>query len=175
MFDVVTYALAKAYTDSHSSVAVKAWLGITTTTLTEGSSVNPIVVDGESVTAESGSIASYNNVEFIFNGATWQKFGGRLKDLIDVDESDPESGQILEYDGTKYVNGRKRTVISAVLKAGDSSVTVNNAAITNTAMITVFAENTYMEMENIEVSGTSVTVTFPEQGNDINIRVVVTE
>ena len=51
------------------------WLGITTTFLNDGSSVNPIIVNGESVTAKAGDMVGYGNAEFIFNGTIWQEFG----------------------------------------------------------------------------------------------------
>lgn len=58
----------------------KGWIGITTTVITDGSTVNPITINGQSVTAVSGDITSYNNKEFIFNGTEWQEFG----DLADL-------------------------------------------------------------------------------------------
>lgn len=60
-------------------VSAKDWIGVTTTALTDGSSTNPITINGTSVTAESGDITSYNNVEFIFNGSIWQEFGRSIK------------------------------------------------------------------------------------------------
>lgn len=55
------------------------WIGITTTALTDGASTNPITINGQSVTAETGNITAYNNgtetIEFIFDGSIWQKFG----------------------------------------------------------------------------------------------------
>lgn len=59
-------AALEAYTD---------YLGVTTTTLTDGASTNPITIDGESVTAKKGNIANYGAKEFIFNGSVWQEFG----------------------------------------------------------------------------------------------------
>lgn len=52
-----------------------AWLGVTTTPLTDGATTNPITVNGESVTAGNGDVATYETEEFIFNGTVWQKFG----------------------------------------------------------------------------------------------------
>ena len=51
------------------------YLGVTTTPLTDGASTNPIVIDGESVTAETGNITNYGSKEFIYNGSVWQEFG----------------------------------------------------------------------------------------------------
>ena len=51
------------------------WLGITTTPLTEGSTVNPITISGEQVTATEGDVATYQNDEFVYSSVgTWQKF-----------------------------------------------------------------------------------------------------
>ena len=51
------------------------WVGVTTTALTDGSTTNPIQVNGESVTATTGGVASYDGLEFVFNGTAWQAFG----------------------------------------------------------------------------------------------------
>ena len=60
--------------------SAKAWLGITTTEISDGSTTNPITINGEQVTAVSGNIVGYGNSEFIFNGTAWQEFGN-LEDL----------------------------------------------------------------------------------------------
>lgn len=58
------------------------WLGITTTTLTDGATTNPITINGDSVTAVSGDIVQDSNgEEYIFNGTAWQKFGGSIGTL----------------------------------------------------------------------------------------------
>lgn len=51
------------------------YLGITTTPLTDGATTNPIVVDGNTITAINGNIAVYGYGEFIFNGTLWREFG----------------------------------------------------------------------------------------------------
>lgn len=51
------------------------FLGVTTTALTDGSTTNPITINNQSVTADTGSIVTYGNAEFIFNGTAWQAFG----------------------------------------------------------------------------------------------------
>ena len=59
------------------------WMGETTTPLVDGSTANPILVDGTSKTAVNGNITSYEGSEFIFNGTEWQEFGpvGGLAEL----------------------------------------------------------------------------------------------
>lgn len=68
------------------------WLGITTTALSDGSTTNPIVINGESVTTVSGDIVQTSSrAEFIFNGTAWQELGtsiGTLKAFAYVDTGD---------------------------------------------------------------------------------------
>lgn len=51
------------------------WIGVTTTELSEGATTNPITVNGESVTAKLGGLASYNGMEYAWNGLAWQGMG----------------------------------------------------------------------------------------------------
>ena len=51
------------------------WVGVTTSVLTDGATTNPIVVNGEDVTVNVGGVASYDGLEFVFNGSAWQAFG----------------------------------------------------------------------------------------------------
>ena len=51
------------------------YIGTTTTALSNGSTTNPIMVNGESYTAQFGDIAVYNYTEFIFDGTAWGEFG----------------------------------------------------------------------------------------------------
>lgn len=52
-----------------------AFLGRTTTALTDNATTNPISVDGSSVTATNGNIVVYGDAEFIFDGTKWLEFG----------------------------------------------------------------------------------------------------
>lgn len=52
-----------------------AFLGVTTTPLVDDSTTNPIVIDGNNVTAKNGNIVIYSKGEFIFNGTKWVEFG----------------------------------------------------------------------------------------------------
>lgn len=51
------------------------YLGVTTTALTDGATTNPIVINEQSVTAQSGNIVLYGKKEFIFDGTHWNLFG----------------------------------------------------------------------------------------------------
>lgn len=83
-----TYDLRDSRVDSIISQGTR-WVGVTTTALADGSTTSTIVIDGASHTAEIGDIASYNNMEFIWNGTVWQEFGstGSLKALAFKDSA----------------------------------------------------------------------------------------
>ena len=68
-----TYDLHDARVDNLEGFT--KYLGKTTTALTDGSTTNPITINGESVTAVAGDITLYGNGEFIFDGTAWAAFG----------------------------------------------------------------------------------------------------
>ena len=51
------------------------WIGVTTTALSEGATTNPISIGGQDVTAKLGGLASYNGMEYAWNGSAWQGMG----------------------------------------------------------------------------------------------------
>ena len=51
------------------------WVGVTTTQLSDGSTTNPITVNGESYTAKAGDVVQYSGTEFVFGkDGKWQEF-----------------------------------------------------------------------------------------------------
>ena len=83
------YDLRDSRVDSIISQGTR-WIGITTTAISDGSTTSVIVIGGDSHTAETGDITSYNNMEFIWSGSVWQEFGstGSLKELAFKQASD---------------------------------------------------------------------------------------
>ena len=73
----VTYDIKDAYARAMIETLKDAiyWMGVTTTALTDGSTTNPITINGESVEADQGGMAQYNGEEFVFNGTAWQSLG----------------------------------------------------------------------------------------------------
>lgn len=67
------------------------FLGVTTTQLTDGDTTNPIIINGESVTAHGGDIAVYGKKEFIFSGTSWIELGD-LSALGDLAYKDTAEG-----------------------------------------------------------------------------------
>ena len=84
--DGTTSGAEKRLADVESEVAKLSnathWLGVTTTSLTDGSTTNPITINGDSVTAVSGDIVQDSNGnEYIFNGTAWQALGSSVGTL----------------------------------------------------------------------------------------------
>ena len=63
----VTYDIKDAYARQRIEQLGNAiyWMGVTTTELTNGSTTNPITIEGESETADVGGMAQYDGEEFI--------------------------------------------------------------------------------------------------------------
>lgn len=102
------------------------WAGFTTTALVDGSTTNPIVIDGENYTAKAGDVVAISGdtyeeeKEFVFNGTKWQKMGpaGSFKALAfkdsatgDVTCAGSNSASSVSFSGT---------ATETVLKAIDS-------------------------------------------------------
>lgn len=111
------------------------YLGVTTTPLTDGASTNPIQINGESVTATNGDVATYQHEEFIFNGTIWQKFGD-LSSLGALAFKDSASGSFTPHGSvstpTITVTPTTGTVnsITDVGTLPDFSATVSNENLT---------------------------------------------
>lgn len=54
---------------------VMEFIGVPTTPISDGSTTNPIVIDGVSVTAKKGDVVLQNNKEFVWDGTAWREFG----------------------------------------------------------------------------------------------------
>ena len=144
------------------------YLGVTTTVLTDGCSTNPITINGESVTAEEGNIATYNSKEFIFNGTIWQEFGnlGALgemayvnKGTVTVTPSGTNSSSAVTFTGgtTDKVLGEDTTFSGA-----SSSVTFGNhtkkTVLTSSVTATVPKTTSTTKYMKATASGTAVGV-----------------
>lgn len=66
-----------------------SFIGETTTAISDGSTTNPIVINGNNHTAISGNLVVYGKKEFVFDGTKWIEFGdlGTLKALAFKDSA----------------------------------------------------------------------------------------
>ncbi len=52
--------------------------GITTTAISDGSTTNPIVINGSSYTAKKGDVVLYDGREFLWTGSAWEQLGDEV-------------------------------------------------------------------------------------------------
>ena len=98
------------------------WLGVTTTSLTDGATTNPITIGGSSVTAKSGDIVQTSSrAEFIFNGTAWQELGTSVGTL-----------KAFAYADTGEVTIKPKGSNSASSVSGTCSVTPSGSISTGT-------------------------------------------
>jgi len=71
--------------------------------------------------------------------------------------------------------GSSTTVLGGTLETGDTQITFTDNAITATAMIDIYTDDSSVGWIDREVSGTTLTLTFPPQENDLTVRVRLEE
>lgn len=119
------------------------WRGVTTTEITDGASTNPVTIDGESYTAKSGDMVTYNSTEFVFNGTVWQEFGAAS------------------------------TIFTETLAAGDTTITIISSQIAVGSMVDIYTDVYGLEPTNVAVTAGQIVLTFDAQGVDIHVKVKV--
>lgn len=133
------------------------WIGVTTTTLSDGSTTNPITINGESVTAVSGDIVEDSaGTEYIFNGTAWQEFGkniGTLKAFAYADTGAVTITPRGTVSGTS-VNLTSSSVGSVTNPGSMPTFTVSNEILTISA-------GSAPEVENVTVATGIDTVVDP--------------
>lgn len=120
LHDVTVEEINKLKAEMQSLSKLKNWLGETTTPITQGSTVNPIMISGQEVTARPGDVAKYQDDQFIFSDAgTWQPYDDTL-DVYTKDEVDALLDGKMDKTGGQFT--------------GD--VTTTNTTFGNTSFIT---------------------------------------
>ena len=121
-----------------------AYLGVTTTALSDGSTTNPITIDGESVTAVAGNIVSYNDTttslytakDFIFNGTKWQEFAAYAdKGTVTITPNVVKSGTVTATSVTLAATARPAT-FSTTAVTGATAIKTVSSITTNANVIT---------------------------------------
>lgn len=141
------------------------YLGVTTTVLTEGSTANPITIGGESVTAASGDVATYNTDEYIFNGSIWQQFGS-LSGLGTLAYKNSASGNFQPAGSvTVGTTSSKKTVgttsgESTYTPAGSVSLSTSSTSISLDRSTGTSSSYSVKEVSGVSVGTTSSTPTI---------------
>lgn len=71
------------------------------------------------------------------------------------------------------VNELKGTELTAVLSAGSTTVTISNAAILTTSTIDIYVDKYGISPEDVTVTTGQIVLIFPEQENNLNVKVVI--
>lgn len=136
---VVDLEDTQARTDIENLKKAKQWIGVTTTPLTDGSTTNPITINGIAVTAVNGDVAGYNNDEFVFSGTVWQKsdlsFLGTLAYKNSVSASYIPQGSVSTPTITvtphtaTIKNPTSKNVVNDITTANPSSTAISGALV----------------------------------------------
>lgn len=141
-----------------------SFIGVTTTALTDGSTTNPITIDGASVTAQNGNVTVYGNAEFVWVEPTgengrWAKFGDE-SNLGDLAYKDSASGTFTpsgsvsgSFTGTpvRLVTDDITTHTGASLTTSNKSVSVSGTATGTVSQPTFTGTGVRLVTGNISV------------------------
>lgn len=150
-----------------------AFLGLTTTALTDGATTNPITVNGSSVTATNGNIVVYGNAEFIWDGAKWVEFGdlsslGDLayKDTASVSFSGGTTDKCLGSDATfttsvtPTTTNIKATASGTVVGASSTDKCLGSDATFTTSVTPTTSKLVTTSVPNVTAAGSASTWSF---------------
>ena len=141
-----------------------AFLGRTTTALTDNATTNPISVDGSSVTATNGNIVVYGDAEFIFDGTKWLEFGdlsnlGALATKSTVSLNKGTGDNVLGSDAT-FTTTVTPTTTNIKATASGTAVGANGTANAITGFGT-HTTDTFVKSVSAETNKKLVTTTVP--------------
>lgn len=96
-----------------------------------------------------------------------------LNMMNNVDINNVQNGDLLIYDSntSNWVNKKLYTDYEATLTAGNTTVTISNAAITGNETIDIYTNVFGVNPTNIVASSGSIVLTFPVQTSDISVKV----
>lgn len=150
-----------------------AFLGLTTTALTDGATTNPITVNGSSVTATNGNIVVYESAEFIWDGAKWVEFGdlsslGDLayKDTASVSFSGGTTDKCLGSDATfttsvtPTTTNIKATASGTVVGASSTDKCLGSDATFTTSVTPTTSKLVTTSVPNVTAAGSASTWSF---------------
>lgn len=121
-------------------IGATRFMGVTTTSITDGSTTNPITINGESYTAETGDIVIYTpetgpSLEFIWDGSRWQLLGGQAIENLGTlayknsatGSYTPEGTVNLSFDSVSVINDVNNGNLEAVVTISDTTIGLSNA------------------------------------------------
>lgn len=100
-----------------------------------------------------------------------QCFTPWLHDLNDVNIHAETNGDLLIYNGTTWTNKKLYYDYIETLISGNTTITITDASITGDETIDIYTDVFGVNPSNIVCTSGSITVTFPVQANDIQVKV----
>lgn len=112
------------------------WAGVTTTTITDGGTTNPVIINGTSTTVKTGGMIQYSGEEFVWNGTAWQSLGknnfGSLAFKSSASTSYTPAGTVSTP--TASLSGGGTTTVNSITAVGTLPVfSVSGEALVYTA------------------------------------------
>lgn len=108
--------------------------GVTTSTITDGSTTNTITIDGNSYTAQTGDLVLSGGLEFVWTGSKWQLLG----------------------DESSYVP--KTTTVNGHALSGNVTVTASDVGLGNVTNLAASGYFTVFAMDTTDTTKTSITI-----------------
>jgi len=148
----------------------------------------PTIPDGLADLTDDVNISSPTDGQILKYDGTSSKWvngtgggGGAsaLNDLTDVTITSATltSGQVLKYNGSAWVNdsggGSSWTDLTDTLLAGQTSLTIQDVAITANSTIDVYTDTFGVSPTNQVVTSGQIVLTFEAQANDVGVKVRV--
>lgn len=153
MIDQETLGAALAYTNKALEALknVVHYLGVTTTTLSDGATTNPITINGRSVTAVDGDMVFYNGTAYTWNGTAWQETLSIAQIITQIEELQDAIGNLSNLDTTEKSNlvaAINEIVADIPTKLSDLADDVTHRLVTDTEKSAWDAKATTTDITN---------------------------
>jgi hypothetical protein len=138
------------------------FLGTSSTAISDGSTTNPIVIDGASTTVTSGNVVLYNDQEYVWTGSKWEHLGQDSSfKTIQNEVSSPEANgnatafiDTITQNANGVITATKKNVQFPSLSGG--SATANDSTVVGG--VTVNGHAVTVNKKTL-TAGTNVTIT----------------
>lgn len=109
------------------------------------------------------------------NGYLYADISFDISDLDHVVITSPVQGQILQYNGTNWVNVTldMGKILTDTLAVGATTLTFTDAAIGNNSLIDIYTDPYGVVPTSATQSGTTVTLTFDPQDTAVSVKIVI--
>ena len=100
-------------------------------------------------------------------------YHAKIKELLNGKSNTDHTHDETYYTKEEVNNLMNTCQISGILKAGVSTITLTHEKITSESMIDIYTSIYGVNPKTVDITDGSITLTFKEQSNDIQIKVVI--